>query len=167
MAVRTRQDFFGCTRGINTKQLCPHQPPGLARHRPARAAQQGHRRPERLRPRSRHPPGRHAEGPQDLRDHEPGRRRLSPTRAGARQAQRPARAARNACATSAITSTTPSSSASSTRFKVLADQEEEVTYVDLEALVEQQIHERQRPVYALAFYYSVRFGDHPAQPGRG
>ena len=39
------------------------------------AVQQGDRRPERLRARERHPPGRHAEERPDLRDHDAGKRR--------------------------------------------------------------------------------------------
>ena len=38
--------------------------------RRGRAGQQGDRRPQRVRARSRHPPGRHAEGSPHLRDHE-------------------------------------------------------------------------------------------------
>ena len=54
----------------------PRQPLRLGHHRLSGAVQQGHRRQERLRPRERHPPGRHAEERRDLRDHAArGRRR--------------------------------------------------------------------------------------------
>ena len=42
----------------------------LHHHRLRRAAQQGDRRPQRLRPRGRHPPGRRAEARRHLRDHD-------------------------------------------------------------------------------------------------
>ena len=45
------------------------QPPDLAADRLPGPAQQGDRRPQRLRPRVRHPPGRRPEGARDLRDH--------------------------------------------------------------------------------------------------
>ena len=44
----------------------PHEPHGRAPHRLPRAAQQGDRRAQRVRPRVRHPPGRRAQGAQDF-----------------------------------------------------------------------------------------------------
>ena len=69
-----------------------HQPPRLAPHRLPRAAEQGDRGPQRVRPRVRHPPGRRAQGALDLRDHgrDDGRARRQLARA--RQALRPPRA---------------------------------------------------------------------------
>ncbi len=81
----------------------PRQPQAVARHRHAGAAEQGDRRPERLRARGRHPPGRHAQGTQHLRDHEAGGRRHPAHGTGARQAQRPARPQAARRRTSAIT----------------------------------------------------------------
>ena len=46
-------------------------------HRRAGAGEQGDRRPQRVRARSRHPPGRHAEGRADLRDHAAAGRRAA------------------------------------------------------------------------------------------
>ena len=60
-------------------------------HRHDRPAEQGHRRRQRLRPRGRHPPGRHAEEPADLRDHAAGDGRPDGEQAGAGQAYRPPR----------------------------------------------------------------------------
>ena len=54
----------------------PDEPARLAGDRPARPAEQGDRRAERLRPRGRHPPARHADPPRDLRDHAPRGGRL-------------------------------------------------------------------------------------------
>ena len=70
----------------------PRQPPD----RLSRAAQQGDRRAQRLRPRVGHPPGRDPQGALDLRDHgrHHGRAGRQPARAG--QALRPPRAARGA-----------------------------------------------------------------------
>ena len=62
------------------REALPGQQDGAAGHRQLGAAQQGHRRPERLRPRGRDPPARHAHPPGDLRDHAPGGGRLHPSR---------------------------------------------------------------------------------------
>ena len=53
------------------------------------AVQQGDRRAERLRPRKRHPPGRHAQAHPDLRDHDARGRRREADLAGHGQAFRP------------------------------------------------------------------------------
>ena len=79
------------------------QPAGLAHHGHAGAAQQGHRRPQRVCARSRHPSGRHAQGTDDLRDHAARRRRLHHDRPGAGQAQRPSGAGRRGSRSSAFT----------------------------------------------------------------
>ena len=55
------------------------------------AVQQGDRRPQRLRARERHPPGRHAQAHPDLRDHDAGDRRREADLAGDGQALRPPR----------------------------------------------------------------------------
>ena len=55
------------------------------------AVQQGDRRPQRLRARERHPPGRHAQAHPDLRDHDAGDRRRETDLAGDGQALRPPR----------------------------------------------------------------------------
>ena len=70
------------------REALPGQQDGAAGHRQLGAAQQGHRRAERLRPRGRHPPARHAHPPGDLRDHAPGGGRLHQVAAGAGQALR-------------------------------------------------------------------------------
>ncbi len=66
MALRTRQDFYGLTTGINTRLLVPGQPEAVADYRQSSAAQQGYCRPKRVRARSRDPPRRHAEGARAL-----------------------------------------------------------------------------------------------------
>ena len=62
MALRTRHDYYHAAHQDRHPAARAHQPPGGQHHRHPGAAQQGHRRPERLRPRGRHPPGRHAQG---------------------------------------------------------------------------------------------------------
>ena len=89
MAMRTRNDVYHCETAVNTRRLVPTSRLVSEHHRPAGPAEQGHRRPQRLRPRSGHPPGRHAQGTHHLRDHASGRRRLLEDRPGAGQAQRP------------------------------------------------------------------------------
>jgi 2-isopropylmalate synthase len=56
MAMRTRNDFYACETRVNT--------------------QQGHCRTQCVCARSRHPPGRNAQGTDDLRDHASGRCRF-------------------------------------------------------------------------------------------
>ena len=80
-AAHARATTSGCTPARSRTEIAAHQPPGLAADRLPGPAQQGDRRPQRVRPRVRHPPGRRAEGARDLRDH--GRARPSawtPTR---------------------------------------------------------------------------------------
>ena len=69
-----------------------HEPHGLAPHRLPGAAEQGDRRPQRVRARVRHPPGRRAQGPLDLRDHGRDDGRAGGQRPRAGQALRPPRA---------------------------------------------------------------------------
>ena len=80
--------------GHQDRASLSRQPAGLDDHRPARAAQQGDRRPQRLRPRGGHSPGRHAQGAIDLRDHAARGRRRAENRSRPGQALRPARPAR-------------------------------------------------------------------------
>ncbi len=86
MAIRTRQDRFDCDTSLDHDADRPLLAAGLGHHRVRRAAQQGHRRRQRLRARVRHPPGRRAEEPRDLRDHERRGRGLDGEPHGARQA---------------------------------------------------------------------------------
>ena len=63
MLLHTRRaDVHGLRHRHQHARDRPHQPPGLAPDRLRDAAEQGDRRPQRLRPRVRHPPGRRAEG---------------------------------------------------------------------------------------------------------
>ena len=69
----------------------PDQQRAVGDRRRRGAAQQGHRRRQRVRARSRHPPGRHAEARADLRNHAARIGRRARHAAGARQALRHAR----------------------------------------------------------------------------
>ena len=75
MLLHTRAADVGCTPA-SRRARSPAQPARLAPDRLPRAAQQGDRRSQRVRPRVRHPPGRRAQGPLDLRDHGGGLGRL-------------------------------------------------------------------------------------------
>ena len=70
---------------------------GLRHHRLSGAAEQGDRRRQRLRARVRHPSGRRAQAPRDLRDHARRGRGLEREQAGAGQALRPQRIQDAAC----------------------------------------------------------------------
>ena len=94
MALRTRGDFYKIGTRIDTTKIYPASRmvstlTGLAVQRNKAIVGA-----ERLRPRVRHPPGRHAEVPRDLRDHGPGHRRHPQELAGAGQALRPPRVPR-------------------------------------------------------------------------
>ncbi len=67
------------------------QPAARHHHRLRRAAEQGDRRPQRLRPRVGHPPGRRAQGRVHLRDHDAGERRLDQELASCSASTRAAR----------------------------------------------------------------------------
>ena len=95
MALKTRFDYYGLTTGIKTERLYPISRMLSAVTGHGRSAQQGNRRPKRVRPRVRNPSRRNAQGAINLRDHAPRRRRRSPDRPRAGQTFRPARAARS------------------------------------------------------------------------
>ena len=73
MLLRTRRDEHGLDTDARHARARADEPHGLAPHRLRRAAEQGDRRPQRVRARVRHPPGRRAQGAHDLRDHGPDR----------------------------------------------------------------------------------------------
>ena len=72
------------------------QPPDHAHDRLPGTAQQGDRRPQRVRPRVGHPPGRRAQGAHHVRDHGCGHHRPGQQPAGAGQALGPPRPAQRA-----------------------------------------------------------------------
>ncbi len=118
MATRVRADLLPFETRIETREIYPDQPAADGAHRRKRAGEQGHRRPQRVRARGRHSPGRDAEGPPHLRDHAARGSRRAAGDARARQALGPPRraaalrAARHdaSIATSSIGSTRRSSS---------------------------------------------------------
>ena len=91
--ARPRPTACRSRHGIDTREIFPSSQLLTRAHRRERPGQQGHRRPQRVRARSRHPPGRHAEGSPHLRDHAARGRRRAAGDARARQALRPPRGA--------------------------------------------------------------------------
>ena len=86
MALRTRGDFYGCTTGINTRQIYRTSKllstiigVGIAPNKPIVGA-------NAFAHESGHPPARRARRTHHLRDHEPRRRGHLPEQDGARQA---------------------------------------------------------------------------------
>ncbi len=91
MACKVRQELLPFETGINTEHLYPASRllSELITFGPQpNKAIVGR---ERIRARSRHPPGRLPQGADDLRDHDPGRGRRAREPPGAWQAQRPPR----------------------------------------------------------------------------
>ena len=119
---------------LDHAQLVSHVAARVAAHRDARAAQQVGGRRQRVRAPLRHPPGRHAQGPPDLRDHgaRTRRRRLEPR---ARQAS--AAGTRFATGSSELGYRLDGEELQRAfvRFKALADRKRDVTDRDLEAIV--------------------------------
>ncbi len=91
MAIKTRGDVAALQHRRRLDLADARLEAGLGRHRLPGAVQQGHRRPERLRARERHPPGRDAEERLDLRDHDARERRGEQDLAGDGQALGPPR----------------------------------------------------------------------------
>ena len=100
-------------------------------HRRARPGQQGDRRPQRVRARGRHPPGRHAEGSPHLRNHAAGGRGRAADDARARQALGPSRRAEALRAARPDARRARTSTRSTARMIALADREKHVTDDDL------------------------------------
>ncbi len=101
---KSAQDRLPYHTGIDTEHLYPASQMLTEHHHLRPAAEQGHRRRQRVRARGRHPPGRLPQGEDHLRDHRSATRRRARRPAGARQAQRPPRAPRNAARTLASSS---------------------------------------------------------------
>ena len=70
MAMKTRSDVLPYWTGIDATMLTRASKLVVGGDHLPGAVQQGDRRPERLRARERHPPGRHAQAHPDLRDHD-------------------------------------------------------------------------------------------------
>ena len=117
-----------------------HEPAGLAPDRLRGAAEQGDRGPQRVPARVRHPPGRRAQGALDLRDHDAPRRSASTTSTRSCSASTPAatRCSRR-CRSWATRSSGHALNQAFKRFKELADKKKQVTAMDLEALVTDEL----------------------------
>ena len=86
MALHVRRDRLPFDTGDPHDRAVRDEPAAERHRRRAGAAQQGHRRRQRVRARGRHPSGRRAEEPADLRDPPAGDRRRARHAARARQA---------------------------------------------------------------------------------
>ena len=140
MILKVRHDRLPFTTGVVTERLFPASQL-LAEFITLRAAaQQGDRRPQRLRARGRHPPGRRAQGADHLRDHGPadGRRAREPHRA--RQAQRPARARASAASTSGTRSRANSSTRSTAGSSRLADQKKRLVDEEIAEIADEVVN---------------------------
>ena len=142
MLLRTRRDEHGLDTGRRRARAGADQPHGLAPHRLRRAAEQGDRRPQRVRARVRHPPGRRAQGAHDLRDHGPDRTSGS-SRTRSCSASTPA-ATRCSDALEQLGFKVEGNALNQAfkRFKEIADKKKQVTALDLEAIVSDEMRER-------------------------
>ena len=140
MLLHTRGEAHGLWMRRQHAGDRPHLAPGLAADRLPRAAQQGDRRAQRLRPRVGDPPGRRAQGAHDLRDHgrHDGRARGQLDRA--RQALGPPRAAPGARG-ARLPGRRRGAQHSVRALQGDRRQEEEVSAMDLEALVTDELRE--------------------------
>ena len=82
MAIRTRHDLLPFKTGIKTRNAVAGVEARFRRDQFPGAVQQGDRRPERLRARERHSPGRRDEAHRHLRDHDARERRRRQILAG-------------------------------------------------------------------------------------
>ena len=150
MLLRTRRVDHGFDTTLEHDRAGADEPHGLAVHRLRRAAEQGDRRAQRVRARVRDPSGRRPEGADDVRDHGCPRRRprLEPDRA--RQAFRPPRA-KDALEQLGFVVEGNALNQAFKRFKELADKKKQVTSLDLEAIVSDEMREASQK-YELAWF---------------
>ena len=143
MLVRTREDVHGLDHRGQHPRARPHQPHGLPPDRLRDPAEQGGGRAQRLRPRVRDPPGRRAEGA-----HAPTRSWTRPRSASSRTRSCSASTpAATRCATrwssSGFKVEGNALNAAFKRFKEVADRKKQVTALDLEAIVSDEMRERE------------------------
>ena len=141
MLLETRKADIGLRTGIITREIARTSRLVSPPHRLRRPAQQGDRRPQRVRARVRHPPGRRAQGAHDLRDHgRDARSAWTPT--ASCWASTPA-ATRSSDALEQLGYTVDGAALNQAfkRFKEVADRKKQVTAMDLEALVTDELRE--------------------------
>ena len=143
MLIKTHaEDVHGLATGAQQPRAGPYQPHGLPPDRLRGPAQQGGRRTQRLRARVRHPSGRRAEGA-----HRPTRSWTRPKSASSRTRScwASTRAA-TPCATPleqlGFEIEGNALNAAFKRFKEIADRKKQVTALDLEAIVSDEMRER-------------------------
>ena len=140
MAIRTRPDYFeGVGVNVKSDELARTSRHGVAAHRLPRAVQQGGRRAQRVRARSRHPPARRARRPRDLR----GDRRVAGRARKRRRSCMGKHSGRHAFADTlekmGIHVQGDALNGAFVRFKELADKKVEITEADLEAIVAEEL----------------------------
>ena len=141
MLLRTREPSARPVDRRRDDRDRPHQPPRLAPDRLPGAAQQGDRRAQRVRARGRHPPGRRAEGAHHLRDHGRDHRRAEQQLDRARQALRAATPCSKALEEMGFELDGQALNTAFKRFKEIADRKKQVTAMDLEALVTDELRD--------------------------
>ena len=152
MALEDPPRLFRADHRNQDRAALSRQPDGLDDHRPARAAEQGDRRPQRLRPRSGNSPGRHAQGAHRLT------RSCGPRTSACREPSWSwaSTAAGTPCATA---STEMGYNLSDEQlemlfndFKTLADKKKEVYDEDLAILVEKHMEDVPAPWQLLSLH---------------
>ncbi len=141
MTLHTRPQQFSLRTHIDTTQIVRTSRLVERVHRHRGSGEQGHRRRQRLRARGRHPPGRRAEEPADLRDHEAGNRGPRREQAGAGQAQRPPRLPESKVAALGYALSAEDLNRVFERFKELCDKKKVVADADIEAIVNDEIYQ--------------------------
>ncbi len=140
MALRTRHDYYHCRHAHQHAAARAHQPAGVQHHRHAGAAEQGDRRPQRLRPRGGHPPGRHAQGARaPTRSCGPRTSAFTQTDLVLGKHSGRAALADRAKALGYHLDAASSCRRCSSEFKKLADKKKEIYDGDIVALIEQQM----------------------------
>ena len=149
--LRTRRDVHGVDTGVEHAGAGPDQPHDLPLHRLSGAAEQGGRRPQRVRSRVGHPSGRGAEGADDVREW------ISAAEVGAEPEQivlgkhSGRHALREALEKLGFKVEGNALNQAFSRFKEIADKKKQVTALDLEAIASDQVRESAQR-YELAWF---------------
>ena len=140
MLLHTREPELGLVDWHRDDRDRPYEPAGLPIDRLSGAAEQGDRRAQRVRARGRHPPGRRAEGAYDLRDHgRHHRRAASNSLVLGKHSGR--HALGKALEEMGFEIDGQALNTAFKRFKEIADRKKQVTAMDLEALVTDELRE--------------------------
>ena len=136
MALKVRREVLQLDDRHQERAAGADEHAALHRHRRLAAAEQGDRGPQRVRPRGRHPPARHAGEPALLRDHDARERGRSRSRCSCSASTRAATRSSRGSSSSAWRSSPRSSRTLTRKVKDLADRNKFVYDEDLLAIVE-------------------------------